>query len=397
MKKIISLGGNYFQMTAVKAAKRLGYHVIDIDYLPQNIAHKYADEYINISTVDKEAVLKVAREKQVDGIISFASDVSAPTAAYVAEQLGLPTNPYDSVITMTRKDKFHPFLREHGFYVPKTTSITRIEDVYDFFQEVSGEIILKPINASGSKGISRIQEDSQIPAAFSEARKYARDDVLVAEEFVYRDGYQIAGDAFIVDGTIAVFGLANEHFDTECNPLVPIGESFPVSLNQNRIERARNEIQRAVTALKLKNGAINLDFMFTHTGEVFIIELGPRNGGNLITDAIQYANGIDLAEYTVKAAVGEDIRDLKDKPMDKYISSYIWHSTKGGIFEEMRLSSELKKKVLRSDLFVTTGEEIGSFENGGFGIGAAILQFDSESQMLDMMDHMNGYYDIILR
>ena len=97
MKKIISLGGNYFQMTAVKAAKRLGYYVIDIDYLPDNPAHKFADEYYNISTLDKESVLKLAIEKNIDGIMAYASDVSAPTAAWVAEKLGLPTNPYDTV------------------------------------------------------------------------------------------------------------------------------------------------------------------------------------------------------------------------------------------------------------------------------------------------------------
>lgn len=118
--------------------------------------------------------------------------------------------------------------------------------------------------------------------------------MLVAEEFVQRDYYQIAGDAFIVDGKISVFGLANEHFESECNPLVPIGESFPVYLSAEKIAKAREEIQRAVTLLKLKNGAINLDFMFTQTGEVFIIELGLRNGGNLIFGAIYYSYRIDL-------------------------------------------------------------------------------------------------------
>ena len=92
-KKIMLLGGNYFQMTATKAAKELGHYVISVDYLPDNPAHKYADEYHNVSTTDKEAVLALARELNIDGIVSYASDVSAPTAAYVAEKMGLPTNP----------------------------------------------------------------------------------------------------------------------------------------------------------------------------------------------------------------------------------------------------------------------------------------------------------------
>lgn len=396
MKKIISLGGNYFQMTAVKAAKKLGYYVIDVDYLPNNIAHQYADEYINVSTLDKEAVLKVAEEKKIDGIISFASDVSAPTAAYVAEKMGLPTNSYDTVMKMTRKDLFHPFLKKNGFYVPKTSSINSEDDIYQFFNEVEGEIILKPVNASGSKGISRITEKQQIREAYKTAKEYDREGVLVAEEFVYRDGYQIAGDAFVVDGRIAVFGLANEHFDIDCNPLVPIGESFPAVLTEEKIERARDEIQRALTLLKFKNGAVNLDFMFTDKGEVFIIELAPRNGGNLITDAIKYGNDIDLAQYTVMSAVGEDIHDLHDKKIERCVSSYIWHSTERGVYEDIIISTELKKRILQSDMFVNSGEKIDSFRNGGFGLGAAVLQFDNEKQMIDMMDNMNEFYKIKL-
>ena len=107
--------------------------------------------------------------------------------------------------------------------------------------------------------------------------------------------------------------MANEHFNDSCNSLVPVGESFPVRLSASEIMRAKTEVQKAISLLNLKIGAINLDFMFDVDGNIFIIELGPRNGGNLITDAIKMSTGIDLAEYTVKAALGEDISDLREK------------------------------------------------------------------------------------
>ena len=397
MKKLMSLGGNYFQMTAVKAAKRLGYYVIDVDYLPQNPAHKYADEYYNISTLDREKVLEVARKKKIDGIIAYASDVSAPTAAWVAENLGLPTNPYESVYMMTRKDMFHPFLKKNGFYIPDSTPIKSEEDIHEFFLEHNENIIVKPVNSSGSKGVSHIIDVAQITEAYSEAKKYSRGEELVAEEFVQRRGYQIAGDAFIVDGEIAFFGLANEHFNNRCNSLVPVGESFPVSLSGKDIENARSEIQRAVSLLKVKNGAINLDFMFDEEGKIFVIELGPRNGGNLITDAIKACTGVDLAEYTVKAAVGDDVSDLKDGTWNRYVSSYIWHSELSGIYENIEMSDELKNRIIKSDMFVKSGDEINRYVNGGYGIGAALIEYESEKQMLTMMDHMNEYYRINVR
>ena len=396
MKKLMCLGGNYFQMTAVKAAKNLGYYVIDVDYLPNNPAHKFADEYCNISTLDRDNVLQLAKEKQIDGIISYASDVSAPTAAYVAEQMGLQTNPYETIQLMTNKDLFHPFLRKNGFFVPAVATVNTVQDVYAFLEKYQ-DIILKPVNSSGSKGVSRITSASEVPSAFSYAKKYSSEhDKMVVEEFVNRKGYQVAGDAFIHEGKIVFFGIANEHFDSNCNPLVPIGESFPAKLSASDISRAKAEIQRAISLLNFKNGAINLDFMFDTNGHIFIIELGPRNGGNLITDAIQLSSGVNLAEYTAKSAVGDSIDDLKELPMTYYVSSYIWHSLNDGIYKGLEISNELQKKIVRSDLFIQPGDKVYRYKNAAFGVGAALLQFESQDEMIHMMDHMNEYYQLIV-
>ncbi|MCI8991549.1 MAG: ATP-grasp domain-containing protein [Eubacterium sp.] len=394
MKTLMSLGGNYFQMTVVKAAKRLGVHVIDVDYLENNPAHKYADEYYNISTLDREAVLNLAREKQIDGIISYASDVSASTAAYVAEKLSLPGNPWDTVDIMSHKDRFRPFLKEKGFRVPEFQIVETEEDVTRFFEQIQGEILLKPVHASGSKGVSKISCRDQIPEAFQDAKKYSQGLCLIAEQFIQRKNYQIAGDAFVSDGKIVFWGIANEHFNNNCNPLVPIGESFPAKLSEEMRNKARVEVQRALHELGYKNGAVNLDFMFDENGDVWIIELGPRNGGNLITDAIKEACGTDLAEYTVKAALGEDIGDLCDREMGRYIASYIWHAKKDGIYAGISYSEDFERHILRSDMFVKPGDQIYRFENGSFGLGAALLQFDSMDQMLDMMDSMDENYSI---
>jgi biotin carboxylase len=393
-KKVMLLGGNYFQMTATKAAKRLGYYVVSVDYLPDNPAHKYADEYYNVSTLDKDAVFTLAKKLGIDGIVSYASDVSAPTAAYVAEKMGLPTNPLETVEIMTDKERFHPYLREKGFFVPKVATIREKQELEDFFIEVGGKIIIKPPHSSGSKGISVISNESELQSAYTEAVAYANGENLVAEQFIQRQNYQIAGDAFVVDGRIVYFGLANEHFDRRCNPLVPIGESFPANISLEQREKARKEIQNALADLGFKNGAVNLDFMFKEDGEIFIIELGPRNGGNLITDAISVAGNVDLAEYTIKLAVGDDVSDLVEENMDKFVSSYIWHAQKDGIFNDISISNELREKIILSDILVDKGTKIKRFDNGGFGLGAALLKFDSMEQMLYMMDHMEEFYEV---
>ena len=104
-KKLMLLGGIHYLLPVIKAAHEQGYYVITADYLPDNVAHKYSDEYVNVSIIDKEAVLRVAREKEIDGIISFGVEPGVVTAAYVQEQMGLPSmGSYASVRILQNKD-----------------------------------------------------------------------------------------------------------------------------------------------------------------------------------------------------------------------------------------------------------------------------------------------------
>ena len=118
MKKLLLLGGLIYLKPVIDAAHKLGVHVITCDYLPDNIAHKYSDEYHNVSIVDKDAVLELAKRLKIDGIMSFAVDPGVVTAAYVAEQMGLPfAGTYSSVCILQNKDLFRRFLTENGFII----------------------------------------------------------------------------------------------------------------------------------------------------------------------------------------------------------------------------------------------------------------------------------------
>ena len=123
------LGGIRYLLPAIEAAHKHGYHVITVDYLPDNIAHKYSDEYHNVSIIDKEAVLQLAQELQIDGILSFAVDPGVVTAAYVAEKMGLPfTCSYEAACILQDKARFRQFLTENGFNVPTAKGYSNTEE-----------------------------------------------------------------------------------------------------------------------------------------------------------------------------------------------------------------------------------------------------------------------------
>ena len=161
-------------------------------------------------------------------------------------------------------------------------------------------------------------------------------------------------------------------------------------------EKARAEIQRMMSLLNMKSGALNLDFIVDKYGDVYILEIGPRNGGNLITDVLKIAMDVDLAEYTIKNAVGEDCSDLKEKPLKQLTSSYVIHALEDGVFDSLWISDEIKEDILLSDLFVEKGDKVNKFNNGGFGIGAMLIKFNSVEEMLYRMDHMEEYIKVIV-
>ena len=115
----------------------------------------------------------------------------------------------------------------HDFLGPKSESFYEISLALKWFDELQKPIIVKPVDSSGSKGVTKVYEKSQMSDAFEHALSFSREKKVVVEEFFVRDGYQVAGDGFIIDGKLAFRCWANEHFDKLCDNFVPIGESFP--------------------------------------------------------------------------------------------------------------------------------------------------------------------------
>ena len=166
MKKLMILGGSRYALPVIKAAHELGAYVITADYLPDNIAHQYSDEYCNVSITDREATLKAARERGIDGVISFACDPGVVTAAYVAEKMGLPSvGSFEAVSILQNKGRFRAFLTEHGFTVPMAKGYTEMEEALRDTELFHWPVIVKPTDSAGSKGVSRVDDPAKLKAA----------------------------------------------------------------------------------------------------------------------------------------------------------------------------------------------------------------------------------------
>ncbi len=396
MKKVLLLGGSHFQVPSVKKAKEMNLYTITCDYLPDNPGHKFADEYHNVSTTDKEAVLKLAKELKIDGIVCYASDPAAPTAAYVAEKMGLAGQPYKSVEILSNKDLFRKFLSDNNFNVPRAMGFTNYEDAKVDWENFKKPVMVKPVDSSGSKGVTKIYKIEDLKAAIQYALQFSRAKRFIIEEYVEKQGYQIAGDGFSVDGKLAFRCFANEHFNLKSgNPFVPIGESWPYNMPKYIHDKIHNETQRLLDLLNMQTGAYNFDVRIDKNENVILMELGPRNGGNLIAQVTQYATGVDMVEYTIKAAMGMDCSDLKMVEPKGFWSCYMVHSKKDGILKSVEFSDDFKKNnIVEFEMMYNPGDLIQAFNGSNGTLGTMILKFSSIDEMLYKMDNMDEFIKV---
>lgn len=395
MKKILLLGGANTQIPSILTAKKMGYYTITCDYLPDNPGHKFADEYHNVSTTDKEAVLALARELQIDGILAYATDVAAATAAYVSETMGFPTSPYKSVDILTNKDKFRAFLEENGFCTPRARGYSSVEEAKKDLENFKFPVMVKPVDSAGSKGVARMDDASQLEELVENALQYSRCKRFIIEEYVEKYRYQIAGDGFSVDGKLVFRCFANEHFSNKAaSPYVPIGESFPYDMPKEVHEKVHAEIQRLLTLLDMKTQAYNFDIRIDKDYNVYLMEVGPRNGGNMIAQVIEKATGIPFVEYMLKAAMGEDCSDLKMVEPEGFWSCYILHTLKEGNFKRIQYTDEIKKNIVEEHIHVKEGEKLIPFTGSNGTVGVLILRYDSMEEMLHKMDNMYDYITV---
>lgn len=394
-KRILFLGAAPTQIAPIKYAKQQGYYVITCDYLPENPGHKIADEWHNVSTTDEDAVLQLAKRLKIDGIVAYASDPAAPTAAYVSEKLGLVGNPYQSVLTLSRKDLFRSFLTENNFNVPKSKSFSSLVEAKSWATEILGPVFVKPVDSSGSKGVTKVENIEDFDQAFNHANNFSRSKTVVIEEAIERVGYQVDSDIFMVDGEIAFWVWGDQHQDKYCHEYVPVGISFPSVLDKKIQFTAHNEIQSILQKLNFKNGAFNVEFIVDKNGKVWVIEIGPRNGGNLIPEVIKYATGVDMVSMTVESAIGGKIIQPIKPEQNGYWASYIIHARENGYFNKVDMTQRLKGNIVEYDLNVKKGDVVEKFSGSHNTLGTMILKFETQEQMLEMLDHMEN--DLIVK
>ena len=397
MKKLMLLGGIRYLLPVIEAAHRHGYYVITVDYVPENIAHQYSDEFHNVSILDKDAVLQLAQELNINGILSFGVDPGVVTAAYVAEKMGLSFQcSYESACILQDKSRFRQFLKDNDFNVPNAKGYSSKEEALADTAYYNWPVIVKPVDSAGSKGVTRVDELGQLSSAIDYALSESHNGHFIIEDFLEKEGNSSDCDSFTVDGELVFCSFNDQHFDPKAiNPYTPAAFSWPSTMPQWAQEELRSELQRLMTLLNVKTGVYNIETRLCKNGKPYIMELSPRGGGNRLSEMMKYISGQDLIDNCVRAAVGDPIDEIQQPTYNGYWAEIILHSEYDGIFKSIEIDNRIEEKYLiEKDLWVREGEKVWRFTGANTTIGTLVLKFMSRKTMNSFLNSQQGIYKI---
>lgn len=392
MKKMLLLGGSHAEIPMIQAAKKMGYYVITSGNQEDGLGHPYADAYIKKDFSDKKAILQLAKEEKVEAICSGCNDFACLTAAYVAQELGLPGHDsYEKAVEIHHKDKYRALARKLGIVTPKAMKCSSEQDVQKACEQMQFPVIVKPVDLTGGKGMTRCDEIGEAKNAFGKAMEATRENYVVVEEFV--TGTNHGFSAYIQDEKVIFYFVDNEQYYH--NPYLVSGASTPGDVKAAAIKQLCRDSEKIASHLKLQDGILHIQFILREDGTPVIIEVCRRAPGDLYIHFVQMATGLDYPTYIVAAEAGLKMeKPVFHKPDGFYVRHCIM-ADEPGIVEMVYVNDEIRPYIKEEMLWYTAGDVIDDFMK--YKAGIVFLHFPTEEEYRKYLPKLTQMLRIIFR
>lgn len=398
-KRLMLLGGIRYLLPVIETAHKYGYWVITVDYLPDNIAHEYSDEYHNVSILDKEAVLELAQDLQIDGILSFAVDPGVVTAAYVAERMGLPFScSYASACILQNKALFRQFLTDHHFNVPHAKGYSSVDEALTDAEFFHWPVIVKPVDSAGSKGITKIERPDELQKAIVTALGESHCHSFIIEDYLEKEGLSSGSESFFVDGKLMYNGFYDQFFDLNAaNPYTPSAECWPADKPESVLDEVRSELQRLSDLLHFGTGLFNVEWRLCTDGRVYLMEVSPRAGGNRLAEILNYAADVDIIDAEVRKAMGENVSGIHEPEYHGCYAIQVLHPSTRGVFSGLEINPEFEHKfVIEKELRIKIGDRVDAFTGANSAVGTLFLTTRDRQEMRNLLENIDCFVRVSL-
>lgn len=364
------VGAGYGQFPAILEAKQLNHEVIVVDRNAMAPGMSLADMAFEIDVKNHHSILKIAREMEIDGIMTMQSDLPVQTVAKVVEALGLPGVSNKTAMTCRNKMLTRKLLEKHAIPQPRFEVVDTPESAYIAALEIGLPLIIKPPDSSGSRGVSKVIEMGELLHAYHKGMKYSQYGELLVEEFI--PGIEKGAQTFSSAGQCVKVLI---HNDTLCLPpyMVPTGHSFPATLLPDMKQRIEEVCIRTLDALGLQHGPANIDFIIDPKAGPKIIEVGARIGATCLPELVYHHTGINWVREAVNASLGDDVNlhEIAEQPC----AATILESPIDGVLKEIFIPDNIYSDPDILDFEVTSkiGDQVLKLTKGTDRIGKLIV------------------------
>ena len=301
MKRLLIIGASILQLPAILKAKEMGLYVAVADFNPNAVGIPYADEYYNVSTIDKAGVCAAAQKFRADGIMTLATDMPMRSVAYSCAQLGLTGISYDTAVKATDKGEMIKAFEAAGVEHPWYYILGKDSGTDALKQKITYPCITKPTDNAGSRGVTLVNTPEELDAALAYSRENGRSGNVILEEFM--EGPEVSVEVIVWQGVPHVLQVTDK-LTTGAPHFVEMGHSQPSALPAADLEKIRDLAARAVNAVGIDNGPAHVEIMLTKDGPK-MVELGARMGGDCITShLVPLSTGIDMVKATIDISLG---------------------------------------------------------------------------------------------
>ncbi len=381
MKKLMILGAGVLQLPGIIKAREMGIKVIAVDMDPKAVGFDKADIALEISTIDTPRVMQAAKEHQIDGIMTLASDMPMRTVAAVAAEMGLVGVSADTALKATDKAVMRACLRDHGVPIPQFFKVDTYEQYQEAVAAFDRPFMVKPADNSGSRGIFKINDvtDAEsIENAYRYSKEFSRNGTILVEE--YMSGAEVSVETLSVDGVCHVIQITDK-LTTGAPHFVEMGHSQPTRFDAEIAERIRQVASAAVNAVGIENGPSHTEIMVTKEGPK-VVEIGARLGGDCITThLVPLSTGVDMVANCIRIALGEqpDITPTRHNGSAiRYLASH------KGVFKSIAGLEEARQVdgVQQIEIVKTVGQEIPDIHSSGDRLGFVIAKHRSADEAI---------------
>ncbi|WP_271809502.1 ATP-grasp domain-containing protein [Clostridium beijerinckii] len=376
-RKLVIIGANEFQNQLILKAKERNIETHVFAWKDGSIGERTADFFYPISIIEKEQILKEAKNINPDAIVSIGSDLAMVTVNYVGNALGLIANSNESTLISTNKFEMRKAFEENEIPCPKFIHVTEKTNLDEL--NIDYPVIVKPTDRSGSRGINKVYYIEEMEKAVKEAIGVSFNKEVLIEE--YAEGREFSIE-YISQNGIHNFLAITEKFTTGEPHFIETAHMQPARITKEQEERIKEIIPRALTALKIENGASHSELKIDNYNNIKIIEIGARMGGDCIgSDLVQISTGYDFVNMVIDIAMGEKLEFSKVSEPKVGLIKFIFTNKDYELYRNIK--EQYREKIYR----VSEIEEVGSREvtDSSMRFGYFILSCDTIDEGINLL------------